>query len=166
MVDLLRLDERLIHGQIAAGWVKAIPQLDTLLVVDDESANDKFLTNTLYMAAPANIKTFVYTNEQALNVLCDPRCATRHVFVVVRTIETLLNIAQNAPDIKEVNISNFGRMVPNKGGERVGYTGNLFLNDDEAKLLKTVIDTGLPCYVQMTPEMPKKKLEDVLKDVG
>ncbi len=164
MVDLLRLDERLIHGQIAAGWVKALPGLDTLLVVDDDSAKDQFLTNTLYMAAPANLKTFVYTTEQALNVLTDPRCATRHVFVIVRNIPTLLEIANKAPDIKEVNVSNYGRMVTNKGGDRKAYGGNLFLNSDEAAELKTVIDTGLPCYVQMTPEVGKKKLEDVLKD--
>ena len=72
MIDLLRLDERLIHGQIAAAWVKTLP-VDTLLVIDDTSATDPFLTKTLYMASPANIKTFVMTNEEALKVLNDPR---------------------------------------------------------------------------------------------
>ncbi len=163
MIDLLRLDERLIHGQVAAGWVKQLPS-DTLLVVDDESAKDKFLTNTLYMAAPANIKTFVMTNEEALGVLKDPRCAGRHVFVVVRTLDTLLNIAKNAPDIKEVQVSNYGRMVPSNK-PRTGYTGNLFLDEDEAKKLKGVLSTGLPCFMQMTPTSPKTELAGILKNV-
>ena len=164
MIELLRLDERLIHGQVAAGWAKAI-KFDTLLVIDDESANDAFLTNTLYMAAPANIKTFVMTTEKAMEVLTDHRCHDRHVFVVVRTIETLLHVAQNAPDIQLVQVSNFGRMVPNKGGERTGYGGHLFLNEDEAKLLKTVLNTGLPCVMQMAPNSPKTELKDLLKNV-
>lgn len=164
MIDLLRLDERLIHGQVATGWVKTLPS-DTLLVVDDESANDAFLTKTLYMAAPAQIKTFVMTNEKAMEVLNDPRCATRHVFVVVRTLDTLLNIAQNAKDVQEIQVSNYGRMVPNGGAERKGYTGHLFLDEAEAKKLKSVLDTGLPCFMQMTPGSPKTNLKDILKDV-
>lgn len=164
MIDLLRLDERLIHGQVATGWAKTLPS-DTLLVVDDESANDPFLTKTLYMAAPPQMKTFVMTNEKALEVLNDPRCATRHVFVVVRTLDTLLNIARSARDVKEVQVSNYGRMVPNSGGERKDYTGHLFLNDDEAKKLKEVLDTGLPCFMQMTPGSPKSELKTILKNV-
>lgn len=164
MIDLLRLDERLIHGQVAAGWAKAV-KCDTLLVIDDESANDPFLTKTLYMAAPTDMKTFVMTTEKAMEVLTDPRCHDRHVFVVVRTIQTLLHVAKNAPDIQLVQVSNYGRMVPNKGGERKGYGGHLFLNDDEAKLLKTVLDTGLECVMQMAPNAPKSELKSVLKDV-
>lgn len=163
MIDLLRLDERLIHGQVATGWAKTLPS-DTLLVVDDESANDPFLTKTLYMAAPAQMKTFVMTNEKALEVLNDPRCATRHIFVVVRTLDTLLNIAQNAKDVKEVQVSNYGRMVPNKGGERKDYTGHLFLNQEEAEKLRKVLDTGLPCFMQMTPSSPKSELKTILKN--
>ncbi|MCD8379464.1 MAG: PTS sugar transporter subunit IIB [Lachnospiraceae bacterium] len=163
MVDLLRLDERLIHGQVAASWCKVLPS-DTLLVVDDESANSDFLTKTLYMAAPKNMKTFVMTYEKALGVLNDPRCQTRHVFVVVRSIETFLNIAKNAADVQELQVSNYGRMVAATGKDRKSYAGNLFLDEDEAAKLKTVLETGIPCYMQMTPETPKKKLEDLLKN--
>ena len=161
MIDVMRLDERLIHGQVAV-WTKGA-SFDTLLVVDDESANDKFLTNTLYMAAPSNLKTFVMTNEAALNVLCDPRCKTRHVFVVVKTIDTLLNIAQKAPDITEIVVSNYGRMVTS-GKDRKSYTSNMFLDEDEAAKLKTLTTLGIPCYEQMTASGPKTPLENILKN--
>lgn len=162
MIDLLRLDERLIHGQVATGWVKQL-RCDTLLVVDDSSANDKFLTNTLYMAAPAGIKTFVMTNEQALNVLNDPRCDNRHVFVVVKTMDTLLNLVTNARNVKEIQISNYGRMVPSNK-TRKNYGGHLFLDEDEVAILKKVHATGLPCSMQMTPTSPKTDLSKILKD--
>lgn len=163
MIDLLRLDERLIHGQIAAAWVKTLP-VDTLLVIDDTSATDPFLTKTLYMASQANIKTFVMTNEEALKVLNDPRCADRHIFVVVRTIDTLLNIAENAKDVKEVNVSNYGRLVTS-GKERKGYTDHLFLDDDEAVSLKKVLAFDIPAFMQMTPSQPKTPLTNILKNV-
>ena len=164
MIDLLRLDERLIHGQVATSWVKTLKP-DTLLVIDDASATDAFLTKTLYMAAPAGIKTFVMTIEQALGVLNDPRCKTRHIFVVVKSIETLNEIASKAADVKEICVANYGRMQA-ANIERVRYTGNLFLSDEERAKLKEVLSTGIPCNIQMIPENPKTPLESILKDVG
>lgn len=143
--------------------MKTLP-VDTLLVIDDTSATDPFLTKTLYMASPANIKTFVMTNEEALKVLNDPRCADRHFFVVVRTIDTPLNIAENAKDVKEVNVSNYGRLVTS-GKERKGYTDHLFLDDDEAVSLKKVLAFDIPAFMQMTPSQPKTPLTNILKNV-
>mgnify|MGYP002869913974 CR=1 FL=1 len=82
MIDVLRLDERLIHGQVAVTWVKG-SNFDTLLVVDDASAKDDFVKKTLYMAAPNNIKTFVMTTEEALNVLTDERSRARRISISV-----------------------------------------------------------------------------------
>lgn len=162
MIDVLRLDERLIHGQIATAWIKAYP-VDTLLVIDDESANDKFLTKTLYMAAPKNIKTFVMTTEQALNVLNDPRCETRHIFVVVRTIDTLTDIVEKAKGIQRINVSNYGRIITSKL-ERKGYGGNMFLDVEETAKLKKLLEHNIPMDFQMTPQSPKTPLANVLKD--
>ena len=162
MIDLLRLDERLIHGQVATSWVKTLKP-DTLLVIDDVSANDVFLTKTLYMAAPSgNVKTFVMTTEKALNVLNDPRCVNRHIFAVVKTIDTLNTIAEKANDVKEICVANYGRMQ-SQNVERTRYTGNLFLSDEEKQNLKKVLDKKVPCYVQMIPENPKTPLANVLK---
>ncbi|MDO4198403.1 MAG: PTS sugar transporter subunit IIB [Erysipelotrichaceae bacterium] len=161
MVDLLRLDERLIHGQVATSWIKA-KTFDTLLVIDDESAKDQFLSKTLYMAAPKGVKTFVMTNEEALNVLNDPRCKTRHVFVVVRSLDTLYNICKNAVDVEEVTLSNYGRMVPSDK-ERTQYTGHMFLDEDEVAKVKEVLDLGIPTYMQMIPSDPKKPASELFK---
>lgn len=38
-VVLARVDERLIHGQVATAWLKSY-LVDVIIVVDDESAND------------------------------------------------------------------------------------------------------------------------------
>lgn len=162
MIDVLRLDERLIHGQIATAWIKAF-QVDTLLVIDDESANDKFLTKTLYMAAPKNVKTFVMTTEQALNVLNDPRCKTRHIFAVVRTIDTLTDIVTRTNDIQRINVSNYGRIITSKL-ERKAYGGHMFLDAEEAEKLRKLLDHNIPMDFQMTPTSPKTPLENMLKN--
>lgn len=160
MVDFLRLDERLIHGQVAQAWTKVL-KFDTLLVIDDVSAKDDFLAKTLYMAAPAGIKTFVMTVEQALGVLCDPRCKTRHIFAVVRNLNALYEVASKAPDIVEINIANYGKLVQSKN-ERKSYTANLFLDEEEHATLEKVAGLGIPTNMQMTPTSEKVDLKKIL----
>lgn len=157
---MIRLDERLIHGQIATAWCKSLCS-DTLLVIDNSAAADEFITKTLYMAAPLNMKTFVMNVEDALNVLNDPRCRQRHIFIVMRHINEFLEVIGRIADIKEINIGNYGRMIPSEK-PRISYTSNLFLNEDEAAELKRVLAFSIPCYMQMTPSVAKTELGKIL----
>lgn len=75
-----------------------------------------------------------------------------------------MNIAENAKDVKEVNVSNYGRLVTS-GKERKGYTDHLFLDDDEAVSLKKVLAFDIPAFMQMTPSQPKTPLTNILKNV-
>ncbi len=162
MINVLRLDERLIHGQVAVGWVKGA-KFDTLLVVDDASAKDEFIKKTLYMAAPSNIRTFVMTTEEALKVLTDERSRPRHIFCVVRHIDTLVTIAQQAIDVKEINIGNYGRLVLSDK-QRYSYGGKFFLDDDEKARLEKVLELNIPANFQLSPQAPKQTLEATLKN--
>ena len=162
MIDVLRLDERLIHGQVAVSWIKG-SNFDTLLVVDDQSANDEFVKKTLYMAAPNNIRTFVMTTAEALNVLTDERSRDRHIFTVVRHIDTLLEIAKKAIDVKEINIGNYGRLVLSDK-QRYSYGGKLFLDDEEKAKLLSLEELGIPASFQLSPQTPKESLKNALQN--
>ena len=162
MISIVRLDERLIHGQVAVGWVKG-SNYDTLLVVDDQSANDEFVKKTLYMAAPANLRTFVMTTAEALNVLTDERSRDRHIFTVVRHIDTLLEVAKKAIDVKEINIGNYGRLVMSDK-QRYSYGGKLFLDDEEKEKLLSLTELGIPASFQLSPQTPKQNISQVLQN--
>lgn len=55
MLAQLRVDDRLIHGQVAVVWTK---ELNTKLIVvaNDHAANDKVMQMTLKMAVPDGVK--------------------------------------------------------------------------------------------------------------
>ena len=55
MIKLLRVDERLIHGQVAFAWTNSL-KADCILIVNDAVAADKLRSNSLKMAAPAGVK--------------------------------------------------------------------------------------------------------------
>lgn len=54
MIKLLRVDERLIHGQVAFAWTNSL-KADCILIVNDAVAADKLRSTSLKMAAPAGV---------------------------------------------------------------------------------------------------------------
>ena len=57
-IEVVRIDDRLIHGQIVQGWLKVI-QVDKILLVSDEVASDKMQQILLSMAMPSTVKLVV-----------------------------------------------------------------------------------------------------------
>jgi mannose/fructose/N-acetylgalactosamine-specific phosphotransferase system component IIB len=165
MVELLRLDERLIHGQVATKWVKAYP-IDSLLVVDDEVVKDVMSMKTLQLAAMSleNIKTFFKNTEDALKILQDPRCKTRKVMVVARNLDIVLRLAKEAPDVQEINLGNYGRMTQSTL-PRQRYFDCLALNEEEVRLAKKISELGIICYYQSTTDTGKTNLVNYFKKI-
>ena len=63
-ISLIRVDSRLIHGQVITKWRK-IFNITKIVVVDDSLANDEFMIRMYEAAAPAGVKVKVYGVEKA-----------------------------------------------------------------------------------------------------
>ena len=72
MIVQLRLDERLIHGQITTAWSKFF-DVGGIVVANDKLAKNELATQTLLMAAPAGKKVAVRGIQDAIKLLKDPR---------------------------------------------------------------------------------------------
>lgn len=58
-IALVRVDNRLVHGQIIEAWVPFI-DATCIFVVDDDVANDFFRETVIKMAVPHDVEVFVY----------------------------------------------------------------------------------------------------------
>ena len=52
-IRLVRVDDRLIHGQVVAVWLRSVGA-DRIVIVDDRVAADPFLVEVLTLAAPSD----------------------------------------------------------------------------------------------------------------
>lgn len=163
MIKLIRLDERLIHGQVAIKWSRHTG-VDRILVLDDEAAGNEIIKKTLMMAAPASVKAAIKDVDSGIKILNDPRMETVKVLVLVSNPSDLLKVVNNVEGIPLINIGNYGRIAEKKQGEeRKTYRSNLYAYEDEVSVFKEVIKSGIPCEYQTTPEEQAEKLESVLK---
>jgi len=65
MIKLIRIDYRLIHGQVVFTWVNSL-SLSRLIVIDDGAANDETRKMSLKMSIPHGVKFNVFTVQDAL----------------------------------------------------------------------------------------------------
>lgn len=162
MIKWVRLDERMIHGQIATKWSQLLG-VNRIIVADDNAASNEIIKKSLLMAAPANCKTAIVSVDKAIALCNDPRSEALSILLIVSTPENLLKVATNCKNIPQINVGNYGRIAPkHKEETRKTYTKNLYLYDDEIEILKKVIATGIPCNVQTIPDDIAQDLSKVI----
>lgn len=161
MIKLFRIDERLIHGQIAIKWSRHTG-VDSIVVANNNAAASTMIQKSLKMAAPPGIKTVIKTLDAAIATLNDPRCEPLKVLVLVNSPADAVYVAKRVKGIPFVNVGNYGRVAPKKPGkERTRYDLNLYCDEDETAQFRELMATGLECIYQTTPEeaaVPLKKL--------
>ncbi len=161
MIKLLRIDERLIHGQVANQWARQLA-VDAIVVANDTAASNELIRMSLRMAAPQGMKVVIKPIDEAIRQLNDPRASHLTIFVVVDNPYDALKIVSNVKNIPYLNVGNFGRVNKDKNN-RIAYNESLYANEDEVATFKKIIDTGIDCEVRMLTSDPKLSLKSVLK---
>lgn len=162
MIKLIRLDERLIHGQVAIKWSRHLG-VDRIVVANDDAAASELIQQSLMMAAPPTAKVAIKTVEGAITLVNDPRAERLSILVIVATPADLLAVVTQVPGIPGINIGNYGRTAARHDNvPRPTYNPNLYLYPEEAAVMQQVVDTGIPAVIQTTPEDSPINLAGVL----
>ena len=82
MISLIRIDDRLIHGQVAVVWTKHLG-VNRILVANDQIVNNEVQKMSLRMAAPDTAKCAIMAVSDAGDVLNDPRSEAMKIMVIV-----------------------------------------------------------------------------------
>ena len=162
MIEMLRVDDRLIHGQIALYWSKHL-RVDSIIVANDAAAGDKMQIASLKFACPADIKLAIVTIEQANKLIPEPRLAERRVLLIVNNFDDARAlILANKDQIKIFCVGNYGKNV-HDGVERKLYSLGLSAHEGEIGILEEIIATGVESILQTTPDTPGQALATVIR---
>ncbi len=158
MIKQLRVDERLIHGQIATAWSRQL-NVGGIVVANDEIVNNPLTVKVLKMSVPAGKKVLIQSMEKAEAVLKDPRIETMDVLVIVNNPKDALTLARNLK-IKEVNIGNY--VNPNGS---ISLTNTVIVDDEDITVLKEISQlTESHTFHQVIPTTPLIELSELMKD--
>ncbi|WP_125702200.1 PTS sugar transporter subunit IIB [Lacticaseibacillus daqingensis] len=165
MICSLRVDERLIHGQVAMTWTKEL-RLTGIVIANDEAAKDEMQKMTLKMALPHGVKLIVKSVEGAISLLSDSRAEAMRLMVITRTVADAVKVATAFPKtIELVNIGNAGKMS-NTDEKKTMMTRAAMLTDAEIQSLRELVNVYPETFFRGTPEMEKTMASSALKSVS
>lgn len=104
---LVRIDDRLIHGQVVAGWLRALGAR-RIVIVDDATARDEFLKEVLTLAAPQGVPVEVLDLASGAARCIELAASPEPVFVLARSPRTVLELRQAGVPMEVVDLGGLG----------------------------------------------------------
>ena len=89
MIVQIRIDDRLIHGQVAMVWSKEL-NTPRIIVANNDAAANETVKMTLKMATPTGIKTIVKDLDGAIELINDPRSKDMRIFGLTKNVRDAL----------------------------------------------------------------------------
>ena len=160
-ITALRVDDRLIHGQVAMTWTKQLA-VQGIVVANDEAANDNTQKMALKMAVPGGIKSLIKPVDEAIRILNNPKASRMRILVLTRTVKDALKIRQSVGEIGFLNVGNTGRFDGIDVSEKLVLTPTIMLTKTEQQALKDLVALDPKPCMQQVPNDEQKLVKDVL----
>lgn len=103
MIKLLRVDHRLLHGQVAFSWTAALGT-DCILIANDEIISDELKMTAIKIAKPSGVKLVIKNIEDSIKALNSGVTDKYKLFIVVNSIKDAYRIAKDVDAITSVNL--------------------------------------------------------------
>jgi len=142
-ISLIRIDDRLIHGQVVMTWIRYI-QCTQIKIIDEKTANDEFMCKLLTNIAPKGIDVKIMDVPKAMQVYQEWESSNENVMIIVRTPITLNKMAMDGIVFKSINI---GGIAIDSGRKK--FHKNIALSIDEKEFLLSQVRDGVDVFYQM-----------------
>lgn len=160
MIKLCRLDDRLIHGQIATKWSRVLG-VDRIVVADDYAASNPIVAKSLLLATPAQFKAAIRSVDEVIKLMAHPKSKEHDVLLICGNPDALLKLVENVEGITRINIGNWGILEANDGKERKRVSQFVMASDDEIETFKKIAEKVDDFVFQVTPEAEAKKVSSI-----
>jgi fructoselysine/glucoselysine PTS system EIIB component len=156
MIKLIRIDDRLVHGQVAFTWVPALG-IDCLIVANDKAAGDDFLKMTLGLAKPPSARLLILTLEKTIAALNDPKSKNLKILILVSAVADSFILANGIEEIRSIN---FGGIRIKEGAKLISKA--IAVSDDDISVIRKMIEKGLELEIRQVPTDKKIMVKDLL----
>lgn len=144
-IELVRIDDRLVHGQIVQGWLKVI-EINKIVVVSDVVANDQMQQMLLAMAVPSDVELEIKTLKDASESALSGKYDKSKTMLLFSNPSDVLFVIESGVDIKSVNV---GGMHFSNGKKQL--LCNLSVDEKDIDALKKIHYKGIETEGRVLP---------------
>ena len=145
MVKLVRVDHRLLHGQVVFIWTASIG-LDCILIANDAVANDPIQKGILKLSQPTGVKLVFKSVKDSIEALNSGVTDKYNLMIITSSIDDGYELASKAEQIHSLNLGNV------KLRENTHNLSKLVhVTDEEERKLKTLAAEGIEVEIRAVP---------------
>lgn len=156
MIKLVRVDHRLLHGQVAFSWTNGVGA-DCILVASDMVVDSEVWKTTLRLGKPTGVKLVMKNMADSIAALNSGITDKYKLIIVVQTIEEAKQLLDGCPQIKSVNLGN-----TKESSETKQISKQVFVTPAEEKILGELIERGVEVEIRPLVDDKKVYVKDVL----
>lgn len=166
MIVQIRIDDRLIHGQVAMVWSKEL-NTPRIIVANNDAASNDTVKMTLKMATPTGIKTIVKDLDGAIQLINDSKTKDMRIFGLTKNVRDALYLVKACGNnICEVNLANTGQFTGETSPKTSLPGGRVSLTEPEIVAAKELVEIlGNKFFSLLIPSSSKDTVSSLLEAI-
>ena len=156
-ITAVRIDGRLIHGQVANLWTTKLG-INRIMVVDDGVTTNAIEKSGLKLATPAGVKLSILSIEKAATNLLAGKYDSQRLLIIAKKPDRLLRLVELGVPIKKINVGNMSQSDDSKS-----ITRSINVIEEDIENFKKLDENGVELVSQMVPNDREEKFMDLLK---
>ncbi len=158
MIKALRVDDRLLHGQVAVAWTSYLG-IDTIIIANDKLIADETMQLAFKLAKPPNVLLSMKSLAGAAEVINNPKHEAKKILVVTGSICDAEYLCRQTKEIKYVMV----------GGQRNGegrkkVTTTVHMDDNDMECLSRMNKSGIEIALHVVPTSKKMTYEEIINE--
>jgi len=150
MIKLLRVDHRLLHGQVAFSWTGYL-DADCILIANDDVVKNELRKTTIRLAKPDGVKLVMKSIDESITLINSGITDSYKLFIVVEKVKDACKLASN---VDSIGLINLGSAKANS--ETTAFSKNVNLSQEEVEMLRELIKKGKKVEIRTVPsDRPK-----------
>ena len=160
MISMARIDDRLIHGQVAVKWSREL-NVSRIIVASDRVAANAVQVAALKGAVPAGVKAAILPIEKAVKILDDPRSKDLRILLISNDPRDLLAVFKGIQERPVLNIANYGR-INGALSEKTKISDSVYLTEEDKQIIKDISGLGIEIIHQPLPDDTRKDMMQLI----
>ncbi|MDG6312098.1 PTS mannose transporter subunit IIAB [Glaesserella parasuis] len=157
VIGLARIDDRLIHGQVATRWTKE-SRVSRIVVVNDDVAKDSVRSTMLKSVAPPGVTAHVVPVDKMIRVYNNPEYANERMMLLFTNPTDVVRLMEAGVEFKSINI---GGMAYKDGKKMI--TSAVAVDDKDIEAFKALDAKGIELDVRKVSNDSRQYMMDLLK---
>lgn len=156
MIKHMRIDERLIHGQVASVWTNFLG-CTRIIVANDEAPKSEMQIAALKLACPTGVKLSILSVDKAAANILSGKYDEDKVFLITRNVPDAKRLVDAGVPLPGVNV---GNLAHHEGLRKIKKS--VSLSEEDIAMIRGILAKGVKVTAQMIPDESDASIETFL----